>query len=457
MRGPRGGSVPFTGPARPGAARPVGRVNEALAAGVSIYDRLRRSDAELSELLASGAERRELTAVFGASEYALLAALARRAQRVRRHSAEPVYVLPGIMGTQLGGPRAAPAPADLLWLDPQDIIAGGLERMRLSAGTGLQPLGAIPYSYLLLQLRLRAAGYTVVMHDYDWRSNLRELAHALSVRLCADPAPSIAIVAHSMGGLIARGALRLPGLERVRRLITLGTPHSGSFGAVQAIRGTYPVVRRLAALDRLHDAETLATRVFSTFPSIYQLLPTGQLSAGADLFESGQWPGSGPQPDRELLRDARAFVAALPSSDARCIAISGTHQRTVVALRLADDDFHYRVGDAGDGTVPLASAQLDGCDNYYVRCEHSALPRSASVARALVELLRHGRTTRLATRRGPPLGREVTVSDRELRGTWNEKVDWARLRPAEHRDYLNRLNQPPPQYAPRRARRRRGL
>ena len=105
--------------------------------------------------------------------------------------------------------------------------------------------------------------------------------------------------------------------------------------------------------------------------------------------------------------------------------------------------------------MALASAQLAGCDNYYVRCEHSALPRSVSVARALVELLRHGRTSRLSAERGPPLGRQVTVSDRELRSTWNEKVDWASLGPAAHRDYLNRLNQPPPHYAPRRARGRR--
>ncbi len=74
------------------------------------------------------------------------------------------------MGTQLGAARAAPSPADLLWLDPQDVIDGGLERLRLPGAAGLQPLGAIPYSYLPLQLRLRAAGYRVVVHDYDWRS-----------------------------------------------------------------------------------------------------------------------------------------------------------------------------------------------------------------------------------------------------------------------------------------------
>ena len=424
-----------------------------LAAGVSIYDRLRRGDEELSELLASGAARRELTAVFGAAEYALLAALARQVQRNQRRHAEPVYILPGIMGTQLGTARPAPAPTDLLWLDPQDIIGGALERLRLPSAIGLLPLGAIPFSYLALQLRLRAAGFTVVMHDYDWRTDLRDVARALAARLHADPAPTIAIVAHSMGGLIARGAFDLPGFERVRQLITLGAPHGGSFGAVQAIRGTYPVVRRLAALDQHHDAEFLATRVFSTFPSIHQLLPAHHLSPCTDLFEIGSWPRSGPRPDQELLRHARAFVTTLPASDTRCIAISGTHQRTVVSLRLIDDDFHYEIGDAGDGTVPLASAQLTGCDNYYVRCEHSALPRSVSVARALVELLRHGRTTRLAARLGRQLGRQVTVSDAELRTTWNDKVDWARLGSAAHRDYLNRLNQPPPHYAARRARR----
>lgn len=431
------------------------RVNEELIGELSIYDRLRRSDQELSALLASGTARRELTAVFGAGEYAVLATLARQAQRVQRHHAEPVYILPGIMGTQLGSPRAAPTPADLLWLDPQDITGGGLERLRLPGAAALHPLGAIPYSYLPLQLRLRAAGYNVVMHDYDWRTNLRDAARGLSMRLCAEPAASVSIVAHSMGGLIARGAMPLPGFERVRRLITLGVPHVGSFGAVQAIRGTYPVVRRLAALDRLHDAELLATRVFSTFPSIYQLLPAENLSAHGSLFESGHWPKAGPQPDLELLADACEFVGTLPACDERCIAISGTHQRTVVSLRLAEDDFQYEIGDEGDGTVPMASSELPACDNYYVRCEHSELPRSVSVARAIVELLRRGRTTRLSDRRSPSLGRTVTVTDRELRTTWNEKVDWAKLGPAARRTYLNRLNQPPPHYAARRSPRRR--
>ncbi len=215
-----------------------------------------------------------------------------------------------------------------------------------------------------------------------------------------------------MGGLLARRAMQSPGLERVLRLITLGAPHGGSFGAVQAIRGTYPVVRRLAALDQLHDAEFLASRVFSTFPSINQMLPPPGPGLATDLFDASNWPQADPRPDPRLLSTARAFAAGLPRTESRCIAISGTQQRTVTGLQLVAGEFRYQISDAGDGTVPLERAQLPGSDNYFVRCEHSALPRSATVARAVLELLRHGRTMRLAAKPGRSTGRSVTSAMR---------------------------------------------
>jgi len=414
----------------------------------SVYDRLRHDDRELTAMLASGAGRRELVAVFGAPEYAQLAALARRALRAPRRHAAPVYLLPGIMGTQLGSERAAPAPADLLWLDPIDVIAGGLERLQLPDLGALRTLGALTYSYLALQLRLRAAGHAVIVHEYDWRADLRTLAHELAARWHAGSDASVAVVAHSMGGLVARAALALPGGERVQRVVALGVPQRGSFGAAQAIRGTYPTVRRLAALDRLHDAEFLAQRVFATFPSIHQLLPWAGLGASPDLWVAENWPAQGPRPDPRLLQAARDFAGELPEPDARTFAICGVRQRTVVSLGLHGDQFHYRVSDAGDGTVPLASARLARGDNYYVRCEHSALPRSASVGRAVLDLLRHGRTTRLPATHAAGAEREVVVSDAQLRTTWRRKVDWARLSIAARRSYLNRLNKAPPQYAP---------
>jgi hypothetical protein len=415
--------------------------------GFSIYDRLWHSNEELCLLLATGAARRELSAMFGAADYALLTGLARAAQRAPRRQSGTVYLLPGIMGTQLGALPSGANPADLIWLDPQDVMEGGLYRLRLPQANGLVPLGALPFSYLALLLRLRAAGFAAHMHDYDWRLNLTDLSAAFLARLRADPAEALLIVAHSMGGLIARSALGAADLVRLRRLITLGTPHRGSYGAVQALRGTYPVVRRLAALDRLHSAEALSSDVFNTFPSIHQMVPGHAGAPHGDLFDIASWPSTGPRPDPELLQEGRAFVAAMPGADERCIAIAGTQQRTVTGVRLAGDEFHYEISNAGDGTVPLQSAQLPGSCNYYVRCEHSALPRSATVARAVLELLRYGRTSRLAAQPGRLRGRTVTVRDGELRGTWLQKIDWAGLAPAARRDYLNDLNEPPRQYA----------
>jgi len=435
-----------------------------MAAEVSAYDRLRLDDAQLCALLATGRARRELQAVFGAADYALLAALAQRAARTKGRAGAPVYLLPGIMGTQLGLARSAPLPPDLLWIDPQDIIAGRLRYLRLTDSAvmpnadQLVTLGAIPYTYLALQLRLRAAGFTVIMHQYDWRRSLVDLAAQFAARVRADGTGQVMIVAHSMGGLIARAALALPGMQNVQRLIALGVPQRGSFGAVQALRGTYPVVRRLAALDRLHDAETLATQVFGSLPSLYQLLPPQAYGAIPDLHDAQAWPHTGPRPDATLLQRARGFIGSLPPPDSRYCSIAGTRQRTITSVRVADDDFHYAIGDAGDGTVPLKSATLAGCANYYLRCEHSALPRSISVARALRDLLLHGRTGSLASvptaiSAHAAAHRHTSVSDQLLRSTWTEKTDWLRLTPAARREYLNQLNQPPPHYAAPRARR----
>ena len=46
--------------------------------------------------------------------------------------------------------------------------------------------------------------------------------------LAATGAHQLVVVGHSMGGLVARAYLRTHGVAKVIRLITLGTPHSGS-------------------------------------------------------------------------------------------------------------------------------------------------------------------------------------------------------------------------------------
>ena len=64
---------------------------------------------------------------------------------------------------------------------------------------------------------------------------------------------------------------------------------------MQALRGVYAVVRKIARLaSNGQSAESLAADVFSTFPSLYHLLPAPDFDAGFDLFDVEAWPNSGP-------------------------------------------------------------------------------------------------------------------------------------------------------------------
>jgi len=414
---------------------------------LSGYDRARRSDDELIAWLASGAHPRELAQYLSEAECRVLMPLARAVANLPEAGARgTVLLLPGIMGTQLGLARNAPWPHDLLWVDAVDISAGRLTELRLSANAELRTLGGISYSYLALQLRLRAAGFAITVWDYDWRQSLRSLGQSLA-QCIRGIGSSLSIVAHSMGGLVTRAALALDAGLPLQRVVTLGAPHLGTLGVVQALRGTYPTVRRLAAIDELHSAEQLAQLVFSGFPSIYEMLPVRGTLSDIDLFDATAWPAADPRPDAQQLQAASGFQHAVAGADARFHCIAGIGQRTVTGLASGPEGFEYHISSDGDGTVPTPWATLTGASNYFVNCEHSELPRSEAIASAVVELLIDGRTARLPRSWRASAERVVRVSDAELRNTYNARVDWRMLSADERRSYLNRLNQAPPQYS----------
>ncbi|MFC5480873.1 alpha/beta fold hydrolase [Massilia suwonensis] len=97
--------------------------------------------------------------------------------------------------------------------------------------------------------------------------------------LCAATgAPRVAIVAHSMGGLVARAWMRVHGSARVARIVTLGTPHHGTalanFGpganAAQMRRSRGEASDWLRALADSEDAarRALVTSIFSHHDNI---------------------------------------------------------------------------------------------------------------------------------------------------------------------------------------------
>ncbi len=408
---------------------------------VTPYDRFAWSDATVGEWLASGEHRAELMAYFGAAEYHDLAALARRARRTP--PADPqlaVLVVPGIMGSQLGIRRPPPLPDDIVWIDPVDIQHGRLRSLRVAGPARIVPLGVVLFSYLRLKLQLRARGLAAEFFDYDWRLSTAEIGRLLAERLRTHPASRLAIVAHSLGGLVARAALAQPGTRKVQRVILLGTPNHGSYAAVQALRGTDAVVRKVARLAPGDSAETLATDVYSSFASLYDLLPPG--NARTALFDAAAWPRNGPQPRTHLLEAARTDRERLAAPDERFMTIAGIGQPTVTGIARRGDDFLYTITRAGDGTVPASSAVLAGTRGFFTRTAHSDLTRDREVAAAVVDLLRHGATRRLPGHWRAANRAQAQVSDAQLRRLHASKVNWGTLSPDERRVFLQNLNEP---------------
>ncbi len=82
---------------------------------------------------------------------------------------------------------------------------------------------------------LERRGYRVYTLDQPLWAPIDTMADRLAARIqevcAATRAAHVTLVAHSMGGLIARAYLRKHGAARVDHLITLGTPHHGTFHA----------------------------------------------------------------------------------------------------------------------------------------------------------------------------------------------------------------------------------
>jgi hypothetical protein len=99
---------------------------------ITPYDRLALDEASLIAILASDQPQQGLVEYFGEALHAELAALARSTTRKRKARARPrrrVYVLPGIMGSQIGFIRGGKRPNDLLGLDPIDHAYGRLTEL----------------------------------------------------------------------------------------------------------------------------------------------------------------------------------------------------------------------------------------------------------------------------------------------------------------------------------------
>ena len=222
---------------------------------------------------------------------------------------------------------------------------------------------------------------------YDWRQDNVEAARGLERlidmirRDYGNPSLRVDIIAHSMGGLVARYYLRygpvdvldgseqlvtLYGTSRVRKLILLGTPNMGSASSLHAF-----------LVGEAIGFGTIPREVLATLPSGYELFPhplvtwlidTSGAARDDDLFDGATWrryrwsifdpvvqarirAERGADADRYLaalsryfdyrLERGRRFLWALstpePATPIRYVLFGGDCQLTPARLALEDD------------------------------------------------------------------------------------------------------------------------
>ena len=131
-------------------------------------------------------------------------------------------------------------------------------------------------------------------------------------------APAVAIVAHSMGGLVARAWMRAHGTARVARVITLGTPHHGTalarFGLGQNAFQMRPGSPWLCALAAGEDAATraLVTSLYTHHDNIVSPQESSRLPGARNLEFGGIGHvalGSNPRVLAAVMQELAALVS----------------------------------------------------------------------------------------------------------------------------------------------------
>ncbi|MEA3449825.1 MAG: hypothetical protein U9Q85_02505 [Patescibacteria group bacterium] len=268
----------------------------------------------------------------------------------------PVIVIPGIAGSWFSNKNG--------WqMDPilhtYDDLIGSLEDSNYEEESTLFPM---PYNW-----------------KQDNTFSAYELGQLIDQASSLNKGSKVDIVAHSMGGIVARKYLEdSENLDKVDKLIFLGTPHQGAPKA-------YPIWEAGEGFDSLSDkalrsiikfeAEssggTLLEYIRNGIASLHQLLPSYQyLQDGSTWRDYDAVNNPDNYPYNNWLTDLNDDnnLIALNNSGVNIYNLRGDSNNTITLYEVDDIDLskeywpHGKVitayKGAGDGTVPEASSDL---------------------------------------------------------------------------------------------------
>ncbi len=365
--------------------------------------------------------------------------LARGGVKTLAHPDAPIaLMLPGIMGSHLA------IGSERIWFHPWRMVRGRMADLRhdpsAAQNAEVNTDGWMDQSYEAFAQRL-AGTHEVRPFTYDWRLSLDNAANKFGKELdnALDAAQQrgkpLRIVAHSMGGLVARLALSekgrwarlgaLPG----SRLIQFGTPNGGSHSIAAVLTGRDPFVQKIERwCDWKHDMKEFLD-IVRDFPGVLELLPWPVTSDdkaldGIDYFDAGVWAawtkqdrenishgnradprfetakGAGNgwvEPRQALLATARGVIDKIRKAPLRpdlTLYVAG-QTRTPVAVRF-NSQGRMEIGwtEQGDGRVPWASGIPKDVPVWYTDAAHGDLLNHTPAFDAYLDLIEHGHLIR---------------------------------------------------------------
>jgi len=276
-----------------------------------------------------------------------------------------------------------------------------------------------PYNNLKNTLISPGAGY-VEGEDYfefyyDYRKNINDLADDLNSyleneALAGKPAGSqVDLLGHSMGGLVARAYANKYGDQKIRKIITAGSPHKGVLKSYYAWEGgqadDHPSLRGILfnLLLRIYknrfDQATLKDTVQAQVPSVKNMLPVfnflknidGSVIEASSMIEQNNFFPTLIDPDGLKQKMVTFFGQEdNPSRDTAEYYLVQAPSNKQKALGLWPDGFP--VGQektlAGDLTVLSKSATLSGVlKTVSIIGDHTEIIESQKGIEAILESL----------------------------------------------------------------------
>lgn len=358
----------------------------------------------------------------------------RRVQRGGERQPQPVVILlPGIMGSHIAIRDKRPKDIDRIWFNVFRLGFGQLSRIADIADPQAYAEDIWERIYGDLADYLGAT-HDVVRCPYDWRQPVGLCADALNERIASamrdNPGQPVRLLAHSMGGLVARCLMqKYPETWQAvvasgGRLVMLGTPNNGAHLMVHTLLGKTSSMRGLEKLDTQHDLQEVLD-IVAGFPGALTLLPRpAWTDVGSDprlpteqyyLADTWQdlrscntdrWYGDkiGALPSAEFLGLAKAFWEFLPRNEVpdpeRVCYVYGQGEKTPCGVvKTADGRLQLLFTSEGDGSVTWASGRLDNLPDaergWYMPIEHGDLASVEEHFPAILDLITRGTTDQL--------------------------------------------------------------